>query len=348
MPRKQGNERALGPYKHGTKWRVVYVAASGAREVESYETEAEAIEARDAARLTAGNRSVMDAIGEYLKEHAECRGVETMRYRLRSLLRVKDGDRPLVSLTAAVARDLYAKRTTEVKPDTHHGELRYARQFCGWCVKRGYLRIDPFAGIETVGKKSKGKPKLRVNESRTFLAMLLADESVEATAVLTAFLLGMRATSVVERTVEDLDDGGRLFWITKDKTKSGEREIEIPEVLSERLLKLAEGKAPTDRLFGDVDRHWLLRATVRYCKAAGVKRVTPHGLRGSGATSAVRMGGSVEDVARALGHADRGATARAHYIGGGAEESARGRRIEGLILGTKPDRIVPKEGSERN
>jgi len=80
MPRKQGNERALGPYKHGTKWRVVFVAASGAREVESYEKEAEAIEARDAANLTSGNRSLGDAVGAYLDEHNEARGYQTLRY----------------------------------------------------------------------------------------------------------------------------------------------------------------------------------------------------------------------------------------------------------------------------
>jgi len=248
------------------------------------------------------------------------------------------------------------KRTTETrhgKPiavDTHHGELRYAKQFCEWCVARGWLPSNPFAGIAPIGDKRKGKPKLRVNATRKFLATVLADESIEATAVMTALMLGLRASAVVKRTVEDLDDDGWLLWVRDNKTAAGDLEIEIPPVLRERLLKLAEGKQPTDRLFGNVSRHWLHYHAVRLCEKAGVPRVTPHGLRGSGATMAVRLGGSVEQVARALGHADEGDTLKAHYLGAGAIESARGRAIEALAgnVGTKRDRIVSKEGSESN
>ena len=133
------------------------------------------------------------------------------------------------------------------------------------------------------------------------------------------------------RTVEDLDDDGRLFWIRDTTTPAGDREIEIPASLRPRLLRLAEGKAPTERLFGAMTRHGLHYHCVRFCKLAGVPRVTPHGLRGSGATNAVRLGGTVEQVARAVGHADGGKTLRRHYLGGGAEESARARQIEALL-----------------
>jgi integrase len=187
-----------------------------------------------------------------------------------------------------------------------------------------------------------------VNATRAFLAKLLSDESVEATAVMTALMLGLRANEVVKRVVDDLDDDGWLLWIRDSKTENSDREIEVPELLRARLLELAKGKQPTDRLFGDVTRHWLLYHTVRLCEEAGVPRVTPHGLRGSGATTAVRLGGSVEDVARALGHGDEGSTLKAHYLGGGAIESARARRIEDLMLGTKRDRIVPNDDSEVN
>jgi integrase len=201
----------------------------------------------------------------------------------------------------------------------------------GWCIEQKWIGQNPFASVRAIGTPRRGKPKLRVNASRQFMAYLLADPSPEATAVLMAFMLALRASAVVNRRVEDLDDDGWLLWVRDNKTEAGDLEIEIPGVLRERLLHLAEGKQPTDRLFGDVDRHWLAYHTVRLCEAAGVPRVTPHGLRGSGATQAVRLGGSLEQVAEAIGHADRGATLKAHYLGGGAIESARGRKIAELL-----------------
>src|SRR5690606_11558728 len=144
-----------------------------------------------------------------------------------------------------------------------------------------------------------------------------------------------------------------LLWVRDNKTAAGDLEIEIPAVLRDRLLKLAEGKKPSDPLFTKKNgqratRNWLLHHTARLCKEAGVPRVTPHGLRGSGATMAVRLGGSVENVARALGHADDGDTLKAHYLGGGAIESARAREIESMIVGMKRDRIVPSDPAEAN
>ncbi len=152
---------------------------------------------------------------------------------------------------------------------------------------------------------------------------------------------GMAPAQPVNRVVEDLDDDGRLLWIRNSKTEHSDREIEIPEALRVRLLKLAAGKQPGDRLFGEMTRHALHYHTVKFCELAGVNRVTPHGLRGSGATTAVRLGGGVEQVARALGHGDEGVTLKAHYLGGGAIESARGRMMEDLATrDVSHDRIV--------
>jgi hypothetical protein len=90
------------------------------------------------------------------------------------------------------------------------------------------------------------------------------------------------------RTVRNLDDDGRLLWITDAKTQAGVRRLEVPPQLQEHLQRLARDKRPADRLFGrNVHRHWVLRAVRRICKAAGVPRVPSHGLRGTHATLAV-------------------------------------------------------------
>lgn len=329
---RQGKEHARGPYKHGQRYRIVFVGATGAEQTESFEDEAEAIQERDAYNAKAGSRTVGEALAEYLKENEGAKGIATTRYRLYGILRVADGDRPLYAITEAVARKLYEQRTKEVAVDTHQGELRYAKRFFVRCVERGWLRISPMANVKETGERNKGKPRLRVNGTRQYLATLLADESLEATAVLTALTLSLRASAVVGRTVADLDDDGRLLWVRNNKSKAGDLEIEVPEFLRQRLLKIAEGKPLTARLFGDMSRHALHYHTVKYCKVAGVDRVTPHGLRGSGATTAVRAGAAIEQVAKQIGHADKGVTLKAHYLSGGAIESGNARRIESLVL----------------
>lgn len=352
--------KALGPYAHGNRWRVIEVARDGRRRTESYATKAAAEHHCD--RVNAQHSmSTIDAIDAYLATLNE-RSRSTAKFRLYGLLRLGTRigkpmppgsvvDRPLATVTPAVARKLYERRTAEdVAGATLHGEVGYAQRFFAWAIERGMVEANPFADIKVTKPRSRGKPKLRVTASKQFLAHLWQDTSIESTAVLMTFVLAMRASSVVNRTVGDLDDGGRLLWIRDDKTASGDREIEIPELLRMRLLPLARNsdgtpKEPNAKLFGsasnpDPDRHWLHYHTVRLCKAAGVPRVTPHGLRGSGATNSVRMGDSLGDVARALGHADGGRTLQRHYLGGGAVESARGRQMAGLLAGAVAEHVT--------
>lgn len=341
MPR-QGKEHALGPYKHGRQHRIVYVGANGSRETVSYEDEAKAIEERDAYNKAAGSRTVGEAVAEYLKEHPD----ETTKFRLYAILRLPGDDRPLSAITEAVARKLYETRQGECAVATHHGELRYVKRFFARQVELGRVRIHPFANIQPVGEQNRGKPKLRVKATRLFLAALLQDDSPEATAVLTTITFKLRARGVTDRLVQDLDDDGQIFWVRDSKTKSSDMEIEVPDFLRVRLLKLAEGKKPTDKLFTNAEgkpltRYGLHYWTVEFCKRAGVDRVTPHGLRGSGATQAVRSGEAIERVAIETGHADRGMTLQRHYLGGGAIESGHARRVERLVMTT--DLSVPNQ-----
>lgn len=366
---RQSSERVFGPYHEAdrNRWRVVLHRADGTRSSVFFASEAAATEAATAARNATETRTLSDAVTAYVNSIPE-KGRQSARYRLAAILQLPGQDRLLCSLTATMAQRLYSERAKTVssvficecgprfchkrgtghakarreKPlavATHQAELAVAKRMFTWCVERNWIKQNPFAGVKQVGTPSRGKPKLRVNASRQFLNFLLADPSVEATAVLMAFMLALRASAVVNRLVEDLDDNGWLLWVRDNKTAAGDLEIEIPGVLRERLLRLAEGKQPTDRLFGDVTRAWLHYHTVRLCEAAGVPRVTPHGLRGSGATQAVRLGGSIEQVAEAVGHADGGATLKAHYLGGGAIESARARAMTRLL----PEETSPGE-----
>jgi len=69
--------------------------------------------------------------------------------------------------------ELYA--AAQVKPngkpraaDTHQDALSVAKDFGAFCVEQRWLRVNPFAEVEPVGRKVEGadKPRLTVDESR--------------------------------------------------------------------------------------------------------------------------------------------------------------------------------------
>jgi integrase len=94
----------------------------------------------------------------------------------------------------------------------------------------------------------------------------------------------------------DIDDGGRLLWITKGKTESSTRKIAIPDLLVPHMARLALAAGPAGGLFvgasalKDKKKHrvdWLRRHVERVCKLAGVPVVGCHGLRGTFSSLAV-------------------------------------------------------------
>ncbi|MDB4982109.1 MAG: integrase [Myxococcales bacterium] len=128
-----------------------------------------------------------------------------------------------------------------------------------------------------------------------------------------ALLMGMRVSEIADRIVRNLDDEGRLLWITDAKTQAGIRRLQVPQQLQPLLRRIAANKQPTDRLFGPkVHRHMVLRHVRRICKAAGVPVIPPHGLRGTHASLAMTAGATGDLVAAALGHESFTTTER-HY-----------------------------------
>ena len=93
-----------------------------------------------------------------------------------------------------------------------------------------------------------------------------------------------------------------------------------------RQPRRAEGKQPSDRIFGVVNRHWVLRSVKRICAAAGVPVVPAHGLRGTHARLAVEAGISGDVVAASLGH-ESFATTTASYAGPDAVAGAAADRV---------------------
>lgn len=175
-----------------------------------------------------------------------------------------------------------------------------------------------------------------VDEARAFLAACVAERSPRSIAVLTALLLGMRASEICNATVRDLDDNATVLRIPDAKTAAGRRPLAVPPALRELLLGLCVDKLPTAPLFSIAGnfhrRRWVLDNTRRLCAVAGVRKVCAHSLRATAATIAKDAGMIGHAVSSSLGHASEAITAR-HYLAPGTSAAADQRAVWRVLDG---------------
>jgi integrase len=244
----------------------------------------------------------------------------------------------LEDLQPRTCEQLYRELVKTCAVDTHRNALAVAKAFAAWCVKQGWLATSPLAEVAGVGQRNRGKKQLRIDEARKLVDLCIrkANEGDEAAVgVLTAFLLGLRASEVTDRVVRDLDDDGRLLWIEFGKTRRSRRTLEVPALLRPYLLALAKGRASDEQLISRTvsrrsgkkrDRYWLGHHVERLCDEAGVPVVSTQSLRGLHASVATDAGATSHVVAAALGHTSPAVT-HAHYIDGAITRRARTRRV---------------------
>jgi integrase len=331
--------RIHGPYPHHEKWLIKIVDRT-TRKVTNriFETQAQAeatIQALKRQQRQQSGISVGDALDVYQQWLAEVghkgegnkpRTVETTMQRLRRFF-APSTKIAVNALTPVSAGKLYEELTGAV--DSRRNTLAEAKTFLRWCGTKGWTKTNALENVQGLGRRRRGKPQLTTDEARRFLAkaLELAVEDDGAIAAAMALLMGMRASEIIERTVRNLDDEGRLLWITDAKTQAGVRRLEVPPQLQGHLQRLASGRGPSDRLFpSGATRHWVLRSVQRICRAAGVPMVPAHGLRGTHATLAVDAGATSHLVAAALGHESFATTAR-HYARTDAIEGAQQERV---------------------
>ena len=314
-----------GPYKHGKRWRVVSQKA-GAREVFSFETEVEAQAFIDEWRSLAEGESVTAALDRWIDvlkaKDAPKSSLQARRDQIKRLLpHLPD---KIETVTPTHAQRAYSAIVAEgYRPDTHRISLSAAREM--WRALYGRTKPTPWDGVRPVGKRTKGKPQLTIDESRRLLAaaLELAEYKPRAISAALCLCLAMRIGEVAGLKSRDVDDGGRILWVQKGKNTNARRLLEVPDVIRPHLVKLA---ARGGRLF-PVTRQALAYWVEEVRKAANVSKVSPHGLRGTHATIARSAGATSHVVAAALGHASP-STTREHYFAPGTEERADAARWE--------------------
>jgi integrase len=167
------------------------------------------------------------------------------------------------------------------------------------------------------------REQLTLNEARAFAAAAKAEAKENprgaATGALMALLLDMRAKEVISRVARNVDDGGRIVWVTDTKTSAGERAMSVADEDLQALLAIAsEGLRSQDLVF-QFTRHALYETVNRICRDCGIPEVGCHGLRRTFSTLAVMSGVAEEAVAAALGHTGFGITKK-HYVAPGTVE----------------------------
>jgi integrase len=344
--------RVHGPYKHGNKWRIVLVGEDGTQAVESFgskdEAEAEKRRNEDEVERYEGI-TVAQAIDKYevyqRGKGNKPRSIQTTRGRITRLL-ADVATRPLQSIRDNSAFRVYAKLQTQVSTDYHRNALNETRTFFNWCMARPqkWIKSNPFKEVKGEGKRKKGKPQHRIDESRKFEARcfeLIAAGDIAGAVSLSALYFGTRITELVSRPVRDLDDDGWLLWIPDSKTEAGRRTLEVPDSLRVVLQQLAAGRQPDEPLFKGprkgqaITRYTAYDMVKRVCREAGVPEVSPHGLRGTHSSLARERGATPKMVAAALGHTSYDAVTAKNYVAPGTDQRVQQRTVLSVLAGGK-------------
>ena len=159
-------------------------------------------------------------------------------------------------------------------------------------------------------------PTLGLTKAQARLLVAAADSDGLRSAALIRFLLdnGLRVGSVVGARIENItEDDGHHVILLKGKGDA-RRKVAVPPPAYNAIMRMlaARGNPPSGPLFATrtgrpVDRHYVVRLVRRLAAAAGISvaaRLSPHSLRHSFATEALKRGVSLHQLQDDMWHAD--------------------------------------------
>lgn len=320
--------RIFGPYPHPGGFRCLIGDGKTRTALPTVPTREAAQRIADAAlrRLVAETpisiEEALERYREYLSLTCRENTITTAMYRLRSFL--PDASKVLKALTPAKCSAQYLELVKRQKADTHRNALAAAKSFGAWLVEQKLVRENPFAAIKPLGTRSRGKEQLTNDEAKRWSDEALRQAESGNDGALAAYmtlLLNLRPGEVVVRTVRDVDDGGTRLRVRKAKTRAGDRDIKLPDVLQPLIAARCVGKRPDELLFPTVDGEgetvphpvgWVRDNVRRLCRVTDVRLVCAHSLRGKHADLSVEAGMTPDVVAKSMGHTSSVVTMR-HY-----------------------------------
>lgn len=231
-----------------------------------------------------------------------------------------------------VARHIYAWRDSmSESPRRADYAIQVLKALLSWGVRRGLMEHNRAAGVERLYRADRRDRVWTAEQVDAFLAT--APEPLKRALIL-ALETGQRQGDLLVLTWSAVQDGAIRFR----QSKTGAR-VAVP--VSAALRSVLDG-APrndstviltkADGLPWDPKGNGFRAAWRDACKAAGVKGVTFHDLRGTFVTRCLAQGWTTQEVAMCTGHSLRDLASLDTYADRGTIADASAARISGRNL----------------
>lgn len=221
---------------------------------------------------------------------------------------------------------------TRLRADLGHSSrsnmLCTLRTFYRWAVEQEYVSMSPAASFKTPKKPAPLPRALTLDQVRELVIYLKACEGRRArrdeALLITALYAGLRAAELASLRWPAIDTAGGVINIRLSKMGKG-RAVKIHAALGELLAgwQVEQGLGPTAPVFSlnntPIGPNRVGKVARRIALATGLP-LTAHVLRHTFATHALRRGGNLYAVSKALGHSQLKQTEI--YIAAAADDSA--------------------------
>ena len=217
--------------------------------------------------------------------------------------------------------------------------------FFSWLVKRGHIDTNPILMVDRPKNQTEHKvvylTKVEINKLYKAISnnpsevMALRDKTFVALALSTA----LRISAILNINIDNIDfDNNTISVIEKrQKVRSISFGEQTKRVLQEWISVRNEAfdDVDTTALFLSQKKNRLSEDAVssmldKYCKEAGIKRITPHKLRATASCMMAKNNIPVKAIAKQLGHAQIATTMRYIDVFNEDEEKAM-NVLDGLV-----------------
>ncbi len=200
----------------------------------------------------------------------------------------------------------------QAKPNYRKKNLGILRSFFKFCVKKQYLQFNIAQGLDSI--KVVSKERVYLTDQEVARIVEAADNLLVKVMITTLYFTGLRISELTNLTLMDVDLGNDVLYVQGKGAK--ERHVPIHDNLKSLLLTYREKWRPelgTDYFFctfsGSVSAVYFRQMLKETVAKAGIgKKVTPHTLRHSFASSLVRKNVPLVRVQKLLGHSSLNAT----------------------------------------
>jgi len=272
-------------------------------------------------------RSAVDGFARHLRGEAG-RSPHTVRAYVADVVSLLDhatrmGRTTLADIDLTVVRSWLARRrSTGAARSSLARHAAAARTFGTWARRAGLTPVDPAAGLAAV-RPQRGLPDVPTPEQAAAVVEAPGEEASpvvlrDRLVLELLYATGVRVSELCGLDLDDVDQGRRLVRVMG----KGSRERSVPYGLPaaqalEDWLRLGRpwlARSDSGRALllgargGRLNPTVARRVVARHARSAGVRSLSPHGLRHAAATHLLAGGADLRSVQELLGHASLAST----------------------------------------